>query len=63
MEKRTLGNTDLQIYPVVFGGNVFGWTIDEKQSFEMLNGFTERHVTVQTAGGHSGAMKASNPES
>ena len=39
MEKRQLGNTDLQIYPIVFGGNVFGWTIDEKQSFEMLDKF------------------------
>jgi len=41
MEKRQLGNTDLHIYPVAFGGNVFGWTIDEKKSFEILNGFTE----------------------
>ena len=40
MEKRPLGNTDLQVYPVAFGGNVFGWTLDEKQSFEILNGFT-----------------------
>lgn len=41
MEKRQLGNTDLHIYPVAFGGNVFGWTLDEKKSFEILNGFTE----------------------
>lgn len=40
MEKRQLGNTDLQIYPVVFGGNVFGWTIDAKQSTEILDAFT-----------------------
>jgi len=40
MEKRQLGNSDLQVYPVAFGGNVFGWTLDEKQSFEILNGFT-----------------------
>jgi len=40
MEKRQLGNTDLQVYPIAFGGNVFGWTIDEKKSFEILNGFT-----------------------
>lgn len=39
MEKRQLGNTDLQVYPIAFGGNVFGWTIDEKKSFEILNGF------------------------
>jgi aryl-alcohol dehydrogenase-like predicted oxidoreductase len=41
MEKRQLGNSDLQIYPIVFGGNVFGWTIDEKHSFEILNHFTD----------------------
>jgi len=41
MEKRQLGNTDLQVYPIAFGGNVFGWTLDEKKSFEILNGFTD----------------------
>ncbi len=41
MEKRQLGNTDLQVYPIAFGGNVFGWTIDQKKSFEILNHFTE----------------------
>ncbi|RZJ68493.1 MAG: aldo/keto reductase [Flavobacterium sp.] len=40
MEKRQLGQSDLHIYPIVFGGNVFGWTIDEKKSFELLDGFT-----------------------
>ena len=40
MEKRQLGSTDLYVYPVTFGGNVFGWTIDEKQSFEILDAFT-----------------------
>ncbi|QDW25946.1 aldo/keto reductase [Pedobacter sp. KBS0701] len=41
MEKRTLGKTDLNISPIVFGGNVFGWTIDEKKSFEILDQFIE----------------------
>ncbi|RZJ81482.1 MAG: aldo/keto reductase [Flavobacterium sp.] len=40
MEKIKLGNTDLEIVPIVFGGNVFGWTIDEKQSHEILDQFT-----------------------
>lgn len=40
MEKRQLGDSDLQIYPVVLGGNVFGWTIDEKQSAKILDAFT-----------------------
>ncbi|MFC1222877.1 aldo/keto reductase [Pedobacter sp. BG31] len=39
MEKRILGKTDLHIAPIVFGGNVFGWTIDEKKSFEILDQF------------------------
>ncbi|MBB5439071.1 aryl-alcohol dehydrogenase-like predicted oxidoreductase [Pedobacter sp. AK017] len=40
MKKRQLGQSDLQVYPITFGGNVFGWTIDEQQSFEILDGFT-----------------------
>ncbi|RDI08552.1 aldo/keto reductase [Flavobacterium sp. AG291] len=39
MEKRQLGNTELYVYPITFGGNVFGWTIDEKKSFEILDAF------------------------
>ncbi|MCW4470343.1 aldo/keto reductase [Flavobacterium sp. MFBS3-15] len=42
MEKRQLGNTGLHVYPITFGGNVFGWTIDEKKSFELLDAFTGR---------------------
>ncbi|NTD99812.1 aldo/keto reductase [Agrobacterium tumefaciens] len=41
MEKRTLGKTDLNIAPIVFGGNVFGWTIDEQKSFEILDHFVD----------------------
>lgn len=39
MEKIRLGKTDLEIAPIVFGGNVFGWTIDEQRSFEILDQF------------------------
>lgn len=42
MEKRILGKTDLNIAPIVFGGNVFGWTIDEKKSFEILDQFVDK---------------------
>lgn len=41
MEKRTIKNTDLSVAPVNFGGNVFGWTLDEKQSFDILDQFTQ----------------------
>lgn len=36
---RALGATRLRIQPLCFGGNVFGWTIDEARSFELLDRF------------------------
>src|SRR5262245_44169113 len=39
MEKRTLGNSGLAIRPLMFGGNVLGWTADEAMSFKLLDGF------------------------
>jgi len=41
MEKRKLGNTDLHAAPIAFGGNVFGWTIDEQTSFGILDRFVD----------------------
>lgn len=50
MEKRTLGNTGLEISPIIFGGNVFGWTIDQQQSFKVLDAFLEHGFnTIDTA--------------
>jgi aryl-alcohol dehydrogenase-like predicted oxidoreductase len=39
MERRKLGNSDLEVVPLAFGGNVFGWTIDEPASFKLLDAF------------------------
>ena len=39
MEKRQLGQSSLHVYPITFGGNVFGWTADEAASFKLLDGF------------------------
>jgi aryl-alcohol dehydrogenase-like predicted oxidoreductase len=39
MEKRQLGNSELYIAPLAFGGNVFGWTADEPTSFRLLDAF------------------------
>jgi len=39
MEKRTLGKSGIEVAPLAFGGNVFGWTIDEKKSFGLLDAF------------------------
>lgn len=41
MRKVKINNTDLEIAPINFGGNVFGWTLDEQQSFNILDKFTE----------------------
>ncbi len=39
MQKRQLGRSGLQVAPLMFGGNVFGWTIDEAVSFQLLDAF------------------------
>ncbi|MBS0244126.1 MAG: aldo/keto reductase [Proteobacteria bacterium] len=41
MQKRKLGKSGLEIAPLVFGGNVFGWTADEKQSFALMDAFLD----------------------
>lgn len=40
MELRALGRSGLMVSPVCLGGNVFGWTADEKTSFAVLDAFT-----------------------
>jgi len=37
--KRKLGNSGLEVAPLAFGGNVFGWTVDESTSFQLLDAF------------------------
>ena len=50
MEKIAFGKTDLQISPLIFGGNVFGWTLDEKESFKILDKITEIDINcIDTA--------------
>jgi aryl-alcohol dehydrogenase-like predicted oxidoreductase len=39
MQKRKLGKSGLSIMPLMFGGNVFGWTVDEAMSFKLLDAF------------------------
>jgi aryl-alcohol dehydrogenase-like predicted oxidoreductase len=36
---RKLGNSGLEVAPLAFGGNVFGWTADEQTSFRLLDAF------------------------
>jgi aryl-alcohol dehydrogenase-like predicted oxidoreductase len=54
LQKRRLGRTDLDIAPLVLGGNVFGWTADEKTSFDILDRFVDAGLnTVDTADSYS----------
>ena len=41
MQKRELGRSGIAIAPLVFGGNVFGWTADEATSFKLLDRFVD----------------------
>lgn len=62
MQKRKLGSSSLEVAPLTLGGNVFGWTIDEKKSFEILDAFIAAgfnlidtaDVYSRWAKGHSG---------
>lgn len=52
MEKRKIGN--LEVAPLAFGGNVFGWTVDEKKSFELLDAFVDAGLNfIDTADAYS----------
>lgn len=62
MTPRPLGRTGMSIAPLVFGGNVLGWTADEKTSFALLDAFVDAGLNaIDTADayqtwipGHSG---------
>ncbi len=62
MQLRTLGRSGLQVSPLAFGGNVFGWTVDEPTSFRLLDAWLDAGFNfVDTADvysswvpGHSG---------
>ena len=54
MEKRKLGNSGLEVAPLMFGGNVFGWTVDEPTSFALLDAFVAAGFDfIDTAEGYS----------
>jgi len=50
MQHRTIGTSDLKVAPLVFGGNVFGWTADERTSFSLLDAFVDHGLNfIDTA--------------
>ena len=46
MQKRPLGKSGLFVAPLAFGGNVFGWTVDEKTSFDLLDAFVDSGLNL-----------------
>jgi len=54
MDLRPLGRSDIRIAPLVLGGNVFGWNVDEKTSFSILDAFTDAGFNaIDTADSYS----------
>lgn len=46
MEKRELGKSGIKVHPFAFGGNVFGWTADEKTSFSLLDAYIDQGLDL-----------------
>lgn len=46
MEQRSLGQSGLTVPPLVFGGNVFGWTVNEADSFRLLDAMVDAGLTT-----------------
>jgi aryl-alcohol dehydrogenase-like predicted oxidoreductase len=54
MEYRQLGQSDLRMAPLVLGGNVFGWNVDAKTSFAILDAFVDAGFNaIDTADSYS----------
>lgn len=52
--RTTIGSSDIEIAPLVFGSNVFGWTADRDTSFDLMNSFLEAGGNfIDTADGYS----------
>lgn len=45
-EKRRIGDSGIEVAPLALGGNVFGWTADEKTSFAVLDAFVDAGGTM-----------------
>lgn len=52
--QRALGRSGLQVSPLCLGGNVFGWTVDRKTSFDLLDAWLDAGMNfVDTADSYS----------
>lgn len=43
---RELGRSGIKVGPLAFGGNVFGWTVDEAKSFQLLDAFVDSGLNL-----------------
>ena len=46
MHMRPLGRSGLQVSPLAFGGNVFGWTVDEATAFSLLDAWVDAGMNL-----------------
>ena len=46
MKKRALGKSGIEIAPLVFGGNVFGWTVEESRAPSLLDRFVDGELNA-----------------
>ena len=54
MDFRPLGQSDVRLAPIMLGGNVFGWNVDEKTTFAILDAFIDAGFNaVDTANSYS----------
>jgi aryl-alcohol dehydrogenase (NADP+) len=50
MKRIALGSTGLQVSPICFGANVFGWTVSEKDAFSLLDALVDAGINfIDTA--------------
>jgi aryl-alcohol dehydrogenase-like predicted oxidoreductase len=62
MDRRPLGRSEIVIEPLVLGGNVFGWTVDEKTGFAILDAFVEEGFSaIDTAEGYPNWVPGNPP--
>jgi aryl-alcohol dehydrogenase-like predicted oxidoreductase len=62
MNRRPLGRSELVIEPLVLGGNVFGWTVDEAKGFDILDAFVDGGFTaIDTAEGYPNWVPGNPP--
>lgn len=61
MKHKNYGKSDVKVSPIIFGGNVLGWTLDEKEGFKILDYYFENGFnTLDTANIYSTWVPGNN---